>query len=328
MNPLSAIFGAAVSVRNALYEHGVRRSVELAGPVVSVGNISVGGSGKTPFVIALGEWLTAHGIAYDILSRGYGRHTKGVLRVEANGDASLFGDEPLLLANRLKVPVWVGERRAEAGKAAEGAYGGRLHLLDDGFQHRALHRDFDIVLLSEDDLTSDLLPFGRLREPLKALSRANAIVLDEKASALPQYEEKTWRTRRVLVLPSNCPRRPVAFCGIARPHRFFDQLRALGVEPTAEISFRDHHRYQTSDILRLQRTARQSGADGFLTTEKDAVKLAGLNFSPLHIARLVTEVLDADSVFSDMLKKLKVRKPDWNAGFQPAAQSQRPDVAP
>ena len=177
MNIFSSIFGVGVRARNALYDSGTVRARSLQGPVVSVGNLSVGGSGKTPFVLLLGELLTARGVKFDILSRGYGREKRGVARVDSGGSSRDFGDEPLLLARRLNVPVIVGEDRYEAGLFAEKHFGPQLHLLDDGFQHRALARDFDIVLVTPEDARDSLLPAGRLREPLKSLSRADAVVL-------------------------------------------------------------------------------------------------------------------------------------------------------
>jgi tetraacyldisaccharide 4'-kinase len=164
-DPLTWLFSQIVRVRNARYDAERTPIFRLKLPVVSVGNISVGGSGKTPFVQTLGRWLTAQGIAYDIISRGYGRQSRGVLQVDAAGTAAMYGDEPLLLARTLKVPVFVGEDRYAAGVMAEavGAREGRpvrLHILDDGFQHRRLHRDFDIVLLAHGDLRGALLPFG------------------------------------------------------------------------------------------------------------------------------------------------------------------------
>src|SRR5208282_1457673 len=135
--------------------------------------------GKTPFVIALGELLKARGIHFDVLTRGYGRTTRGVLIVEADGKAADFGDEALLIARRLGVPVIVGESRYEAGRVAERKFQTQLHILDDGFQHRSLARDFDIVLMTERDFGDRLLPSGRLREPLSSLRRADAIVVPE-----------------------------------------------------------------------------------------------------------------------------------------------------
>ena len=171
MNLLSSIFGAGVQLRNTLYNKGVLRSRGLTGSVVSVGNLSVGGSGKTPFVLLLGELLQARGVKFDILSRGYGRKTKGVMLVDPAGTSYDFGDEPLLMARRLGVPVIVGEDRYDAGLYAEKTFGPQLHLLDDGFQHRSLARDFDIVLVTREDARDHLLPHGRLRESPRSLDR-------------------------------------------------------------------------------------------------------------------------------------------------------------
>ena len=145
MNPLSVLYGAAVRIRNELYDRGMIMVRRLEGSVVSVGNITVGGSGKTPFLISLGELLKERGIAFDVLSRGYRRQTQGVAIVDPNGSARGFGDEPLLIARKLGVHVIVGEDRFQAGETAEATFGPQLHLLDDGFQHRHLAQgDADI----------------------------------------------------------------------------------------------------------------------------------------------------------------------------------------
>src|SRR6476661_8723470 len=221
MNPLSSLFGLGVGARNAFYDRGIARASHLSGPVVSVGNLSVGGSGKTPFVLLLGELLQARGVKFDILSRGYGRKTKGVMLVDPAGSSHDFGDEPLLLARRLAVPVIVGEDRYQAGLFAEKRFGPQLHLLDDGFQHRSLARDFDIVLITPEDTRDSLLPGGRLRESPRSLARADAIVLTSGASAdsFPLDGKLVWRARRG-ILPEDVPPRPVVFCGIARPKNF------------------------------------------------------------------------------------------------------------
>ena len=182
MNPLSALYAAGVGVKNRLYESGIIRSRALHGPVVSVGNLSVGGSGKTPFVILLSELLKSRGIPFDVLSRGYGRKTRGVLEVNPDGSPEQFGDEPLLISRRVGCPVFVGECRYEAGAYAEKKFGPQLHILDDGFQHRSLSRDFDIVLVTADDLHDQPLPVGLLREPLSSLQRADAIAIPDRKS--------------------------------------------------------------------------------------------------------------------------------------------------
>src|SRR5882724_2738184 len=280
MNPLSSLFGLGVRARNALYDRGLARAQRLRGPVVSIGNLSVGGSGKTPFVLLLGELLQARGLKFDILSRGYGRTTRGVALVDPAGSPRDFGDEPLLMARRLDVPVIIGESRYAAGVLAEQRFGPQLHLLDDGFQHRSLARDFDIVLVTPEDIRDRLLPAGRLREPLTSLRRADAVVLTSGASKDSPPLEGTldgklvWRVRRGIV-PVDVPARPAIFCGIARPRNFVLQLRTAGIEPVAEAFYRDHHTYSEQDIRDLLNLKKRSEADGFVTTEKDAVNLGG-----------------------------------------------------
>jgi tetraacyldisaccharide 4'-kinase len=308
---LSYVFAAGVRGRNALYAKNVLRSRKLAGPVISVGNLSVGGSGKTPFIIALGELLKARGIKFDVLSRGYGRRTKGVLEVDAAGSSHDFGDEPLLIAQRLNVPVIVGEDRYQAGLAAEKKFGPQFHLLDDAFQHRALARDFDIVLVTPEDGRDRLLPAGRLREPLTALKRANAVALMSGAAkeSFPLDGKLVWQARRGID-PMNVPSRPVAFCGIARPQNFFAQLRTAGIEPVAEAIYQDHHAYTESDVQELLQVRQQSEANGFVTTEKDFINLGlhGTALDPLAVVPVKMKIMDAANVVDTMLHVIEERR--------------------
>jgi len=310
-NPLSAIYSAVAGTRNALYDRGSLRSRSLQGPVISVGNISTGGSGKTPFVILLGELLKARGIRFDVLSRGYGRKTRGVLLVDPGGLARDFGDEPLLIARRLQTPVVVGEDRYEAGRFAESRFGAQIHLLDDGFQHRALARDFDIVLVTPDEARDRLLPAGRLREPLRSLQRADAVVLTSGASpeSFPLAGKTLWRARRGIVT-QNVPARPVVFCGIARPQNFLLQLRAAGIDPIAEAFFRDHHAYTEKDVRDLLQLREQSKAGGFVTTEKDAVNLGGYldALAPLAVVPVKMDLADAANAVDTMLRMIEERR--------------------
>jgi len=309
MNPLSEIYGAASGFRNRLFDRGALKVKRLQQPVISVGNLSVGGAGKTPFVIALGGLLKARGVQIDVLSRGYGRRTKGVLVVDPGGTAREYGDEPLLIARRLGVPVIVGESRYEAGLMAERSFGKRLHLLDDGFQHRALARDFDIVLLSDSDFEDRLLPAGRLREPLAALKRADALVLPEGfAREHAAISGKlVWKVRRDL-LAIDAPGPVVAFCGIARPEQFFAQLRASGIALADEVVFRDHHAYGRSDVEELLAVYARAKAHGFVTTEKDAVNLNGWQdkLAPLHVAELKVVMENASDVVDTLLSRIQV----------------------
>jgi tetraacyldisaccharide 4'-kinase len=312
MNPLTGLYGAVSGLRNSLFDRGVLQPRRLEQPVISVGNLSAGGAGKTPFVIALGDLLKARGISFDVLSRGYRRQTRGVLVVEPDGSAADFGDEPLLIARRLGVPVVVGERRYEAGRVAEQKFQPQLHILDDGFQHRSLFRDFDIVLLTADDFRDHLLPSGRLREPLSSLERADAVVLPSGLAAEhPTLGQKPiWRVERELILP-NLPPAPIAFCGIARPEQFFAQVGAAGITPAAQLSFGDHHAYSQSDIRRLLAERTRLHAGGFLTTEKDAVNLGALQgeLEPLAIAVLKLTLDHPADVVDTMLARITEHRP-------------------
>lgn len=331
MSALADIFGSVVGVRNAFYDRGLLRSRRLRGPVLSVGNISVGGTGKTPFVIALGELLKGRGIRFDVLSRGYRRKSSGVLLVDPKGTPRDFGDEPLLIARKLEVPVIVGESRYLAGLFAERRFGPQLHLLDDGFQHRQLARDYDIVLLTPEDAHGQLLPTGRLREPVSSLQRADAVVLTSRAiepsdhraidgdELTPPRSENNivWGTiEHKLVLRveramevADVPPKPVAFCAIGRPEQFFHQLREHGVEPVAEVQFRDHRSYTQADVASLQRTAGERGAGGFVTTEKDAINLGALaaQLQPLAIAQAVMALENADAALDAILRMIQQR---------------------
>jgi tetraacyldisaccharide 4'-kinase len=311
MNPLATIYGTGVLARNALYSRRLLKPRRLQGPTISVGNLSVGGSGKTPFVLLLGELLKARGLKFDVISRGYGRQSKGVLEVDPAGSACDFGDEPLLVARKLGVPVVVGEDRHEAGRFSERKYGPQLHLLDDGFQHRSLARDFDIVLVTAEDARDKLLPAGRLREPISSLARADAAVLTSGAApeALPLDRRQVWRVRRGIV-PENAPEHPVAFCGIARPKNFFLQLQKAGIEVAAEAVYRDHHAYTERDIRDLLGLRNKSEAGGFVTTEKDAINLGRYlsALQPISVVPVKMELLDAANVVDTMLRMVAERR--------------------
>ena len=311
MNPLSGLYGAGIALRNTLFDRGVLPALRLERPVVSVGNLSTGGTGKTPFVIALGELLKERSISFDVLSRGYGRKTRGVQVVDPSGRASDFGDEPLLIARKLGVPVLVGESRYDAGREAEHRFSSQLHLLDDGFQHRSLARDFDIVLMAAGDFEDRLLPIGRLREPISSLRRVDAIVMpQEGATAHPEVRQKAvWRMHREISL-SGIPSSPVVFCGIARPEQFFAQVRTAGVAPAAEVTFRDHHDYGEHDIRRLAAMRDKLGAGGFLTTEKDAINLGSLRsvLEPLSVAELRLSIDRPNELVDTILTRIAGRK--------------------
>jgi tetraacyldisaccharide 4'-kinase len=342
----------------AARELRLRRSWEqvrrLRYPVISVGNLSTGGAGKTPFAITLARALTARGFGVDVLSRGYGRKTVGTTRVDPNGSAEEFGDEPLLIAKEGQVPVYVGQERYEAGvlaersrdlsagaggpvrpgvearpkpfpfKAAELAMGGgldtkfadqtRVHILDDGFQHRQLHRDVNLLLLNREDYHDRLLPAGNLREPLSAMRRADVVVIPEADSGLETelrsqgWKGPVWRTHRRMEVPQ-VEGSVLAFCGIARPEQFFAGLEGAGLRLADRITFRDHHRYSNRDLDRLRAGARSAGARALMTTAKDEVRLAQLAGTregdlPLLTARLTIEIRDCEAALDWLTSRL------------------------
>lgn len=318
MNPLSGgflsrIFGTAVAVRNSLYDRRILAVHRLQKPVVSVGNLSVGGSGKTPFVIALGELLKQRGIRFDILSRGYGRKSGKISAVDPRGSASDFGDEPLLMARRLQVPVVVGADRYQAGLLAEKDFPAQVHLLDDGFQHRRLHRDCDLVMLPQADLDGTLLPLGRLREPQSSLDRADVLVVSPGLE-LPQplAGKQVWRVTRTLDVPGgelNIGGRALAFCGIAKPDQFFEQLKALHVELAGTHAFPDHHHYSAADVQLLLNKKQQSKAEYFITTEKDEINLQAFRetLDPVQVARLKIGLEDPNTALQWLISTLEQR---------------------
>jgi tetraacyldisaccharide 4'-kinase len=260
-------------------------------PVVSIGNLSTGGSGKTPLTIALAKALTARGVHVDVLSRGYGRKTGTAARVPPQGAAAEFGDEPLLITGKADIAVYVAPDRYQAGLLAEGdlvaitvpgePHKPGIHLLDDGFQHRQLHRDADIVLLDRRDWTDSLLPAGNLREPREAALRADVMAIPAEDAELAEelkawgWKRPLWRVRRRMEIPAIDG--PVAaFCGIARPEQFFDGLLAGGLDLVVRRTFADHHPYTPRDVEQLAQSARRAGTVALITTEKDQVRLGKL----------------------------------------------------
>jgi 3-deoxy-D-manno-octulosonic-acid transferase len=304
---------------------GVRR---LRHPVVSIGNVSTGGAGKTPLTIALAKALTERGLHVDVLSRGFGRKSEFAARVTAGGSAEEFGDEPLLIAREAGVPVYVAPERFDAGRLAEAdaaaiAFLGEreqikpvMHLLDDGFQHRQLARDVDILLLARQDWEDALLPAGNLREPLSAINRASVVVLPVDDPELEHelrawgWTGPVWRVQRTMETP------PVdgpvlAFCGIARPQQFFAGLTAGGLHIAVSKAFPDHFSYKTADLERLIADARAAGALALVTTEKDLARMGGLTSAfpadlPLKTARLRSQIENQQEAVDWLADRLRI----------------------
>lgn len=297
--PLTPLYRLAIDARAWRFEHGLKAVKRLGWPVVSVGNLSAGGAGKTPFTMALAKALLARKVAVDVLSRGYGRKKNTAARVDPSGSAEIFGDEPLLMA-QAGLPVYVARQRSAAGLLAESEDARKkIHLLDDGFQHRQLHRDVDFVLLCREDLEDALLPAGNLRESLRALRRASVLVIPAEDAEIERSLQdlgwkgpvwKIWRRMQVPALEGPV----VAFCGIARPEQFFLGLEQKGVSIVARRVFRDHRPYRAAELSELSGLAHAHGAT-LLTTEKDAVRIGALAHRlsvELRAIKLVTEIQD------------------------------------
>jgi tetraacyldisaccharide 4'-kinase len=299
------VYGAAASWRRRWYARDPARQHRLTKPVVSVGNLRVGGTGKTPVVAHLCELLLAHGERPAILTRGYRRTrpTDGVTIVSngreiVTGLASA-GDEPLMLARLLpSVPVLVGTDRFQCGRHAERDFDVTVHVLDDGFQHVTLARDVDLLLVDEGDLTDQVLPAGRLREPLANAAAAHALlVTDGEGRAVTHVAQSlgvavAFHVRRAIhtprwlggqAVPHTMSDRVVAFAGIARPERFFSDLTAAGRIIADHIAFADHYPYTQQDVDGIVERARAGRAAFAVTTEKDAVRLEGLGFNGLPV---------------------------------------------
>jgi tetraacyldisaccharide 4'-kinase len=294
---LSALYAAIVRRRRERYAVRPDLRRRLRHPVVSVGNLAVGGRGKTPTVACLARLLLAMGERPAILSRGYGRRRieDGVVvvrdRTGMRADLDRAGDEPLMLARSLPgVCVLASPDRYLAGRLAEQHLGATVHVLDDGFQHVQLDRDVDLVIVAREDLDGEVktLPFGRLREPPDALVAADAVLaVDDDVLALkptPRHAAfETFRLRRTLGSPVGANGtsqnqaavggRSLAIAGVARPDRFFTDLREAGHDLTQTIAFADHHRYSRADLDKVYAAARVAGATRILTTEKDYVRL-------------------------------------------------------
>jgi tetraacyldisaccharide 4'-kinase len=313
--PFSLLFRILVATRRALYRTGILPSERLPVPVVVVGNITVGGSGKTPLVIHLALALHALGRRPGIVSRGYRGDSNDVVEVFPGSDPTICGDEPLLLACRGGCPVFVGRDRSAAARALLAAHPEcDLILADDGLQHYRLQRDVELAVFDQRGAMNGwCLPAGPLREPLARLAEVDAVICN--GSAVPpgltfgrpafRLQLRAERLRRlddslIECAPADLAGKKLhAVAGIGAPERFFEQLQAMGLNFTAH-SFADHHDYRSADLA--------FGGDAILTTEKDAVKLKRLS-SPLPVWVLPVTAEVSPDLAAFVLEKLNGRPP-------------------
>jgi tetraacyldisaccharide 4'-kinase len=294
--PLGAVFGGATALRASLYDRGLLARARLRSPVIRIGNLAVGGRGKTPLVELTATILRDAGRPVAVLSRGYGGAFRGELLVVGDGtrvlaDAEEAGDEPVMLARALPgVVVAVGRDRVRAGRALEAAPGPRVFVLDDGFQHLRLARDLDIVCVDAGDLRARPLPAGMLRERPSALARAHLVAVsgedeEDARAAVHALSQRLGSARVVRVrrrpagfvdlagAPASAPARAFLLTGIARPERVAADLAAQGTTVTGHAAFADHHRFRPEEIDSALGQAERSGAEAVVTTAKDAVRL-------------------------------------------------------
>lgn len=335
---LNTLYAAAARERRRWYDRHPEAQRRLSRPVISVGNLAVGGSGKTPVVAHLARQLVAAGERPAVLSRGYARRVPldGVVVVRdcdrLRADLDTAGDEPLMLARQLDgVAVLVAADRHLAGVLAERRLGASVHLLDDGFQHMMLARDADLLLVDpRDAIAPRTLPGGRLREPIEAIGRADAVIATGDADAV-DTRLTALGARRVfrLVRRLEAPRwaepadgpvpqsgaRILAVAGVACPERFRAELSAAGWDVAGELWFRDHQRYTRADVDRIARRAAEAGVDAVLTTEKDLVRLQPLAPLPAGLAWVpLTVGIEPAAAFRDWLveRLAGARRRQWH----------------
>lgn len=291
--PLGWLYGFGTSVRRAAYARGLLRAERLRSPVISVGGISMGGSMKTPAVIELARALAARGQAVGVIGHGY-RARDARPRLASDGaqpleSAATVGDEAMVVAHELPgSPVAIGRSKAAAGRLLEERFGKRILLVDSGFQHLGLHRDLDIVCVSEDDLASRVLPAGLLREPVRALDRAHLIFTDRETDGPRVARLREQRPRDVFSVaradfgfyptegdPTEgpAPASAFVFCAVGRPERVVSDVAARGVQVTGRRFFRDHHAFTAAELREVAEAATKSGAAAVVTTVKDAVRI-------------------------------------------------------
>ena len=338
--PLSFIYGLGVRVRNALYRRGMLRTLEVGAPVISVGNLTVGGTGKTPLVEWIANQLAQRDLRVTVLTRGYGRKSSGRVvvsdgsMIRSNVDES--GDEPFLLAQNLngRAAVICDANRVAAARWVIANLRTDVFILDDAFQHQRIKRDLNVLTIDATNPWGDrsLLPKGKLREPVDELSRADCVVItravDSSVNELRSEIESKWAGLPTFVScieiaglqkldeMNSSPEvnmmktTPVAaFCGIGNPESFFSLVRGAGYQLKDTSAFRDHYNYQQADIDRLVNHAAHNGAEAVFTTAKDAVKLKSLSFAlPCYVVNIAMKIEDEESILKYIIRAVDAHR--------------------
>jgi tetraacyldisaccharide 4'-kinase len=339
------IYELVVRLRVAAYETEYFKQKRLDTTVISVGNLTLGGAGKTPMVGYIANYLKSEGHSVAVLTRGFGRESSGMRVLNdphkdstmAAGSYREYGDEPLMLARSLPdVPIIVHSQRFESGKLAEESFGSDVLVLDDGYQHLALGRDLNILLIDATDPFGgfEMPPFGRLREPLYGMRRADAVLVTRADRPFDQGQAlsivKHFCGDRIPVMyfyssilnlrhlesgevyPSAkfVGWNVAVVCGIGNPEAFTEDILQAGINIVSESFFADHHAFTQNDLEKVYKAAREAGADAIVTTEKDAVRLEGLKFEeiPIYAAQLELQSDDEIRLKSLLLRTVSTRR--------------------
>ena len=338
LTPLSVLYGLGVGIRNGLYRRGVRRSFDVGAPVISVGNLTAGGTGKTPLVELIAARSASAGLRVCVLTRGYGRDSTGRLVISDHSnvlsDVNEAGDEPFLLAENLRgrAAVICDKNRVAAAEWAIENLGAQLFVLDDAFQHQQIRRDANVLTLDATNAFGNgkLLPAGILREGIKEIARADCVVItradeseeleglrariQEVAGDVPIFTSSI-KLAEVRSLDRQRPAEDItkqkiplaAFCGIGNPASFLTLLRREGHELVHVRNYPDHHRYTQTDVKQLARDATARGAQALVTTTKDAVKLRALDFPlPCYVVGISIQIEESPAFFrlvNDLIKR-------------------------
>lgn len=335
LRPLSFLYELGIGVLNRSYDNGKKETIKVNTPVVSIGNLTVGGTGKTPIVNYLLKKAVAEGKSVAVISRAYRAQAKSPVLVDLTNSqaASLYGDEPVLLASlNPKVDVYVGRSKSEIAQFADQQKKYDLFFVDDGFQHRRLSRNLDLVILdSTESLNNyECLPQGRAREPLASLKRADALILSKYNLSVRNAERDLdlgslqkplfyfltvisqfieLQTKKSQSLDFVRGKRVLLISAIARPQVFENMCVELGAVVGDHLTFRDHHDYSSSDIEKINSSCKLNGVDVVLTTEKDGVKFQkyGNDFEkPVYLVQLeVKEQPREESLYEYIIKNLR-----------------------
>lgn len=344
------LYELAVRLRVASYETEYRKPKRLDATVIGVGNITLGGTGKTPMVAYIARYIKSEDHSVAILTRGYGRESSGMLKLntsresstndqpdaQLNNSYSEFGDEPLMLAHALPdIPIVINKDRYDGGRWAIDTLGAEVLVLDDAYQHLALARDLNILLVDATDPFGgfEMVPFGRLREPLYAIKRADLVIITRadkpfdqaqtnaiikhfcgnKVPVMYAYSSITGlrhiETAEVYETNQFTGWNAALMCGIGNPHAFADDILQVGINIVSENFFPDHHAFTQQDLDRVTHAAQDAGADLIVTTEKDAVRLEGVKHGAVPIYAAQLEIQSEDEVrLKSMLLRTLVRR--------------------